>query len=245
VPAAGGLLALAAALVATCFVRLYGVAFLGRPRSDAARTAVEVDRFSLAAMAILAAFCVLAGVVPGLALDTLAPATEAVLGSRLPAQIAQPWLTLVPVAETRGSYNGLLVLAFITISATAAAWAVHRFASRELRRGPAWDCGSPTADPTTQYGAGSFAQPVRRVFGTVLLRACEEVDMPPPGDPRPARHAVEMTDLIWTGVYLRIADVVVALATRANRLQFLTIRRYLSLVFISLVLLLLGLALWS
>ena len=33
VPAAGGLLALSAALAAACFVRFYGVAFLGRPRT--------------------------------------------------------------------------------------------------------------------------------------------------------------------------------------------------------------------
>jgi formate hydrogenlyase subunit 3/multisubunit Na+/H+ antiporter MnhD subunit len=247
VPAAGGLLALAAALVAACFVRLYGVGFLGRPRTEAARTAGEVDRFSLAAMGILAALCVLAGIVPGIALDALAPAAEAALGpgDRLPPQIGQPWLTLVPVAETRSSYNGLLVLAFIALSASTTAWAVHRFASRELRRGPAWDCGFPSTDPATQYGAGSFAQPIRRVFATTLLRAREQVVMPPPGDPRPAHLTLEMTDLAWTGIYLRIADVVGALATRANRLQFLTIRRYLSLVFLSLVLLLLGLALWS
>ena len=36
-PAVGALMALAAALAAACFVRAYGIAFLGRPRSDAAR----------------------------------------------------------------------------------------------------------------------------------------------------------------------------------------------------------------
>jgi formate hydrogenlyase subunit 3/multisubunit Na+/H+ antiporter MnhD subunit len=245
VPAAGGLLALAAALVAATFVRLYGVGFLGRPRTEAARTALEVDRCSIAAMGILAALCVLAGMVPGVALDALAPVSQALIGDRLPAQVDQPWLTLVPVAATRSSYNGLLMLAFATFAASAAAWAVHRFASRELRRGPAWDCGFPSADPTTQYGAGSFAQPLRRVFGTTLLRARETVDMPAPGDMRPARHEVHVSDPVWDGAYLGIADLVGALATRANRLQFLTIRRYLTLVFLSLVLLLLGLALWS
>src|SRR6202022_278287 len=58
VPAVGALLALAAA----CFVKAYGVAFLGRPRSVAAETAEEVDRYSLAAMFILAALCLLAGI---------------------------------------------------------------------------------------------------------------------------------------------------------------------------------------
>ena len=41
VPAVGALLALAAALAAACFVRAYGVAFLGRPRSPAAASAAR------------------------------------------------------------------------------------------------------------------------------------------------------------------------------------------------------------
>src|ERR1700680_1132512 len=53
-PGVGGVWALAAALAAACFVKAYGVAFLGRPRSGPAETADEVDRCSLAAMFILA-----------------------------------------------------------------------------------------------------------------------------------------------------------------------------------------------
>ena len=68
--------------------------------------------------------------------------------------------------------------------------------------------------------------------------------MPEPGD-RPASHSVRTTDLVWHGLYLPIAAAVGALATRLNGLQFLTIRRYLSLVFLSLILLLLGLTLWN
>ena len=50
VPAVGALLALSAALAAACFVRVYGITFLGRPRTEAAADAHEVDRWSLAAM---------------------------------------------------------------------------------------------------------------------------------------------------------------------------------------------------
>ena len=76
VPAVGALLALSVALAAACFVRFYGIAFLGRPRSEEAATAHEVDRFSLAAMLGLAGLCVLAGVLPGLVIDALAPAAR-------------------------------------------------------------------------------------------------------------------------------------------------------------------------
>jgi hydrogenase-4 component B len=53
---------------------------------------------------------------------------------------------------------------------------------------------------------------------------------------------VELRDLIWDGVYVPIADGVGAIANRLNFVQFLTIRRYLALVFISLVGLLIALA---
>src|SRR5207248_5423382 len=43
VPAVGALLALSAALAATCFVKAFGVTFLGRPRTQVARDAVETD----------------------------------------------------------------------------------------------------------------------------------------------------------------------------------------------------------
>src|SRR2546423_11377399 len=54
VPAVGALLALSAALAAACFVKAFGVTLLGRPRSEAARSARETDRFSLAATFALA-----------------------------------------------------------------------------------------------------------------------------------------------------------------------------------------------
>src|SRR4051794_11808432 len=62
VPAIGALLALSAALAAACFVRAFGITFLGRPRTPAAERASEADRFSLAAMGFLAALCLVAGI---------------------------------------------------------------------------------------------------------------------------------------------------------------------------------------
>src|ERR1700719_1592795 len=118
VPAIGALLALAAALAAACFVKAYGVAFLGRPRSVAAETAGEVDHYSLAAMFILAALCLLAGILPGLVIDALSPVTIEILGGRMPIQANEAWLSIVPIAESRSSYNGLLVMVFITLSAS-------------------------------------------------------------------------------------------------------------------------------
>jgi hydrogenase-4 component B len=244
VPAAGGMLALSAALAAACFVKAFGITFLGRPRSAAAENAHEVDYFSIGAMAILAGLCLLAGILPGFVVDGLAPVTQTLLGSRMPVQLQTAWLSLVPIAESRSSYNGLLVFVFIAASSAIAVYFIHRFASRVVRRAALWACGFPDPTPEMQYSAGSFSQPIRRVFGTLAFRAREHVDMPAPGDMRPAQLTVSMTDLAWQAIYAPIAKSVSFVADRLNFLQFLTIRRYLSVVFALLVTLLLVVAIW-
>ncbi len=244
VPAVGAALALSAALAASCFVKAFGVTFLGRARSAEAERAHEVDMFQRAAMLALAALCLLAGVLPGGVIDALAPAVRAVTGDALPHQLGNQWLAIVPIAAGRSSYDGAIVFLFVAISGLAAAWAIHRFASHRLRRAPAWDCGFPEPSHVTQYTATSFAQPIRRVFGTLAFRARERVTMPPPGDLAPARLEVRLADPIWDWLYAPIAVAVEFAAERLNALQFLTIRRYLTLVFSSLVVLLLVLAIW-
>ena len=245
VPAVGALLALSAALAAACFVKAFGISFLGRPRTAAAAEAREVDGASLTAMYVLSALCLLAGVLPGLVIDGLAPVALTLTGARMPVQIGLDWLTVVPIAQGLSSYNGLLVFLFIAGSAWLTAAAIHRFASRASRRGPAWGCGFIEPAANTQYTAGSFAQPIRRVFGTLVFRARETVTMPPPGAMEAAHFAVEMRDPVWDSMYAPIATAVRYTADRLNVLQFLTIRRYLSLVFVLLVALLLVLAIWS
>jgi hydrogenase-4 component B len=242
IPAVGGLLALAAALAAACFVKLFGVSFLGRARTPLAAGAQEADRFSLAAMFALAALCLLAGIFPGLFIDALAPVAKSMLGNSMPHQASLEWLTIVPIAESRSSYNGLLVFIFVLLSGSIASAAIHRLASDRLRRAPAWDCGYPDPNPVIQYTADSFSQPIRRVFGTIIFAAREIGEMPPPGSARPARLTVSMHDLVWEALYVPIGKVIAFTTERINILQFLTIRRYLSLVFVALVLLLVVLA---
>ena len=245
VPSVGCLLALSAALAAACFVKAYGVTFLGRPRTHVAEKASETDRYSLAAMMFLALLCLVGGILPGLFIDALAPISSILIGERMPAQFGAQWFSIVPIAASRSSYDGLLVFLFMVMSGTLAAFAIHRLASDRLRRAPAWDCGYPDPSPVTQYSAASFAQPIRRVFGTTVFHARELVEMAPPNDSRPARLTVELHDLVWEDIYAPLVAGISSLADRLNGLQFLTIRQFLALVFCTLVALLLVLAVWS
>jgi formate hydrogenlyase subunit 3/multisubunit Na+/H+ antiporter MnhD subunit len=244
VPAVGAMLALSAALAAGCFVKAFGATFLGRARSDVAQQADETDAFSLSAMFVLVLLCLIAGILPGYFIDALGPVAQQLLAAQLPHQAQLEWLTIVPVSEGRSSYNGLLLFVLIAAAALLAAFVIRRFASAGLRRAPAWDCGFPEASPVTQYTSGSFAQPIRRVFGTFAFHAREEVQMPPPGQTSPARFHVHMRDLIWDTFYAPVQGAVDWAADRLNRVQSWTIRAYLTLVFAAVVVLLAVLALW-
>jgi len=245
VPSVGAALALSAALAAACFVKAFGITFLGRPRTAVAREAREAERSSLAAMGLLALCCLLAGVLPGLVVDALGAVVEPLVGARLLPQAQQPWLSLVASTPERSSYNGLIVLSFIAITSIAVWVALHRWGNPATRRAIPWDCGYPEDSPTTQYGAGSFAQPIRRVYGTGLFGAHESVDLPRPGELRAARFAVHLEDPAWRWLVNPVVAAVDALAAQVRKLRLLSIRNYLTLVFATLILLLTVLALWQ
>ncbi len=244
IPTVGALLALSAALTAACFVKAYGVVFLGRPRTLQAERAQEADGFSVAAMLALAALCVVAGVLPGLFIDMLGPVVENVVGARLPVQTFLPWASIVPITNVRSSYDGLLILLFLAISGTSAAMLIHRYATRATRRSDIWDCGYPEPLAAAQYTGSSFAMPIRRVFGTSMFLVRERVDMPRPGESRAARFHVRIVDPAWRYLYGPAARTVTRAALVLNPLQSLTIRNYLTLVFATLVVLLLVVAAW-
>ncbi len=244
IPTVGALLALSAALAAACFVKAYGVVFLGRPRTPQADAAREVDRCSLAAMFALAVLCFVAGILPGLFIDMLAPVVRDLTAASMPVQTFLPWASIVPIAESRSSYNGLLILLFLSISGTLAAMFIHRYATRATRRSDIWDCGFPNPTAAAQYTSSSFAMPIRRVFGATVFMVRERLDMPRPGETRSGHFHVKVFDPAWRYIYGPMARAVLRSAVSLNALQFLTIRRYLTLVFATLVLLLLVVAAW-
>src|SRR5262249_50549355 len=133
---------------------------------------------------------------------------------------------------------------FLLVSSTLTAAFIHRFATRKTRRAAIWDCGYP--DPTTaaQYTASSFAMPIRRVYGTSAFRVIEKLDMPRPGETRAGAFAGRVLVPAWSLPYGPLGRWIERAALRLTVLQFLTIRRYLTLTFVGLIVLLLVVAAW-
>ncbi len=242
VPVVGVFLALAAALAAACFVRAFGIGFLGRPRSDAARGAVEVPWSMRIGMAVPAALCIALGAIPVTVTNALQTVVHPLTGVSVAVSAGFGWPWLSPVGPTRGSYSATVLVLFGLALFGATILLVHRLGTTALRRADAWDCGHRDDLPDAQYTAQSFAQPLRRAFAATVFRARETVEMPEPGDMGPATHRVSLIDPIWQGLYVTIGNVVDFIADRVNVLQFLTVRRYLLMMFGTLVFLLLVVA---
>ena len=126
---------------------------------------------------LLAAACVLFGVLPFSVVAVITPVTDLLLGVSVPRQGIASFLWFVPLPDSASSYSGIVILFAVSGLAAITVLAVHRLASNKVRRAPAWDCGFPDPRPQTQYSADSLSQPLRRVFGPALFQASERVDM--------------------------------------------------------------------
>lgn len=238
IPATAALLALAAALAAACFVKAYGVAFLGRARSPRAEHAREVPAGMLGGMGLLAVLCLLLGVLPTLVIEAMGPITQLLIGQTLPSAAARGWLWLTPVSPTVASYSApLVVVAIVLVFALGYVFLKRRAAP--VRRGPAWDCGFGPLGTRMQYTATAFSQPIRRVFAPAW-KVEEHIEVTREPEPlaraRSLHYRVHVLDWSWLKVYTPIGRLVLAAARNIGRIQTGSIHTYLIYSFVTLLL---------
>jgi hydrogenase-4 component B len=234
------LMALALTLAAAAAVRLVGVVFLGRPRLPRTSAAEEAGRPTRMVLIGLAGVSAFVGLFPGAVLALAGPALRRLLTTDLADRAGL--LSVAPQADLPG-YSAIGIALVLGLSAGLVVLLVRLRTTPGHRLGSAWDCGFgappvwlPFGDPLTQYGGGSFSQPLLRALGRALLRAGEQIDTPAPGETRPAHIAVEMIDPAERCLFRPLAALCARLSAFADTIQFLTIRRTLSLMFAVLVL---------
>ena len=169
-------LALTGALAAACFVKAFGVSFLGLPRSARAAEAKEAGLPMTMAMGFLAALCLVFGIMPGIVLGMISrvpfpglgqfgawPAAKpaflgaALLGAAVPVRVAGGFSSFWPA----GIFVSMLLFLSLLLLFTRA--------GGRKTRGPAWDCGIRALTPRMQYTATAFTKPLRVIFKTVYI----------------------------------------------------------------------------
>ncbi len=242
IPTASAILALTSALAATCFVKVYGVAFLGLPRSQHVAHAKEVShRGMLTGPAMLAVFCVLFGILPTPLINALGNLTLGLTGFELPNISKLGWLWLTPVSTETSSYAPALVL----VGTMAVGWICYHFLYRrsgqEPRSAEPWDCGFGGLTSHMQYTSGSFSMPIRRIFAPVYeIHETLDEHKEGPAQTRVTslRYRFQVPDRAWLVLYEPAGRAVLRLARWAGGLQTGNIRTYLSYSFFTLIFLL-------
>jgi hydrogenase-4 component B len=158
--------ALTATLATATFLKVFGVAFLARPRHDNAANAQEVGRAQVRGMALMAGLAALLGVSAGAVLWLLTPVLDTLTSGRM-AALPGAWslpTALHASANTASAWIPLAILLPLVLS--AACWALWR--QREpARRVATWACGGQVT-PRMEYTALAFAKSFLRVFGGIL-----------------------------------------------------------------------------
>ncbi|MCX7093434.1 MAG: hydrogenase 4 subunit B [Methylobacter sp.] len=242
IPVSAAALALTAALAAACFVKVFGMIFLGQSRSHYCDKAHEIqDKGMLAGPSLLAGLCFLFGIFPGLIIGLINNVAGQLLGETLPNDAALGWLWLAPVSANQASYAPPLVLIGALLAAGVSFWFLRRNPATVMRRAETWDCGFGGLTPKMQYSCSAFTMPFRRIFNKVwIIDERIEKDMRGAMDQDVAaiRYHLEVHDHSWPHVYQPIENGVNTLAKVVGRIQTGNIRTYLGYSFATLILML-------
>lgn len=161
--AAIGALALIGGLAAACFTKVFGIAFLGEPRSDRAAGAHECGWAMRVPLFVLSACCLaIVGFVPWFA-PALFRAAAGISG--MPPET---WLGRMAPLETALSWVSAGSAAVLALCALLALLRRSLLRKRSVGKTVTWDCGYAGPTPRMQYTASSFAQPTTNLFRYAL-----------------------------------------------------------------------------
>ena len=147
-------LALIGGLALFAFTKLYGIVFLGAPRTHEVAEMHEADNYRIAAMALPAAGILFIGLLPWTVLPLLTKVAATLLpglgAGRQPAAELPLWAGLTQIT----------LVAAVLIAATALLLVAKRRALRRrtVASGPTWGCGFTAVNTRMQYTGESFVE---------------------------------------------------------------------------------------
>ncbi len=182
-------LALVGGLAVITFVKLYGIIFLGTPRSAGAARSHEAPAAMTGPMALLALGCLVGGLAPVLLMRLVTPAVGLYGGLAAPAIVhVTGQVPLVPLTMA----NSLLLVLVLVVGAAY----LLRLRRLPCSRGATWGCGYLEPTARMQYTGTSFSEMVVSLLGTIVApnrrRPILTVPMPSAG----ARFQYEVTETV-------------------------------------------------
>ena len=206
-------LSLIGGIVVLAFTKLYGVVFLGSPRSHHVAESTEVDNLRIGAMAIPAAFILFIGLFPQFAIRPVAIVAEAISGAD----------NSIAVNHFAPTLQSLSAVAWVLVAIVLLLYALkHKLQSeRKIEQGPTWGCGFTATNTRMQYTGESFSEGLESI-GKPLMKNAVDGRAVDKGEifPSPHNYRIEHKDKVdsllglwWVKMMHRINDWVMYLRT--------------------------------
>ena len=236
-PVGGAALALTGALAAACFVKAFGISFLGTPRSRHAEHAKESSPSMITGMAILALLCLALGVAPGAVINMLSTTAFLLTGSY--SALTGNWS--IHVNETLATLSPVSILITVIVMAIASVvFIVSVGGRRKTTYGDSWDCGMPALTPRMQYTATAFTKPIRMIFKRIYLprRELRVSYAVKPFFVKAIKYSGEITPFFEKYLYDPVTTFIHKFAGKVRLLQSGSLQLYLGYILVTLILLL-------
>ncbi|MDD2853861.1 MAG: proton-conducting transporter membrane subunit [Desulfuromonadaceae bacterium] len=156
-------LAVVGGLAVACFVKVYGIVFLGAPRTEEHAAHHEAGWQMLAPMTVLALVCAVIGLAPALLGGLLQRATLTIFPLTAPLDTLEQLTSLAPLTSV--SLMGVLLLVILGLLLP---WYLRRLRSAPQGATVTWGCGYQRPVARMQYSASSFAELLTGLFAFVL-----------------------------------------------------------------------------
>lgn len=236
-PLGGAALALTGALAAACFVKAFGISFLGMPRTDNARNAKESSLSMITGMAILALLCLIFGIFPQAAAAIFSPAIFSLTGSQGLAAGG----SFLYIGKTAAALSPLaLLITMVVMFFATTIFVITVGGRRKTAYGDSWDCGIPALTPKMQYTATAFTKPIRMIFKRIYLprREIRVSYLVKPFFVKSIKYSGEITPFFERYFYDPSIGFIHRIAGKVRLLQSGSLHLYLGYILITLILLL-------
>ncbi|KUO49855.1 MAG: formate hydrogenlyase [Desulfitibacter sp. BRH_c19] len=171
-------LALSGALAAACFVKLFGISFLGLPRSDYAVDVKKIPVTMNIGMGILATFCLAAGIFPIVFLKMVDKVALDLTGISIADQLQGGFfIAYYPLDISGSSISPISILIIVPLIILFAFLLMRLIGGKYVeRKSGTWDCGFGKHNSRMQYSATGFTKPLRIIF-RILYRPKREFEI--------------------------------------------------------------------
>lgn len=169
-------LALSGALAAACFVKIYGITFLGLPRTQKAIKAKEVPLPMNIGVGLLILLCLIAGVFPLVFLKIIGRTVFDMIGESIFGQLQGGlFFTYYPLTVAQNSISPVMILILIVLVIIGTLLTARIIGGRYIeRKYGTWDCGFEALNSRMQYTATGFSKPLKIVF-RLLFRTSRDL----------------------------------------------------------------------